>query len=147
MKPELLNDYPEKVLLGSNPIEGKIYLTKPEWQCDWYGYWSFGWIGDKNLHTHLDRLGSSNMYNNIKEFIPNVKLSDTNLWKFCELAESIYTLKKSAELFHRGGSHIVYNAKYRGVMQNKERCEYINYVTIPALIDELYKVLLDETNR
>ena len=93
MKPELLNDYPEKVLLGSNPIEGKIYLTKPEWQCDWY--WCFGWIGNKNLLTHLDRLGNSNMYDNIKEFIPNVKLSDTNLWKFCELAESIYTLKKS----------------------------------------------------
>ena len=60
MKPELLNDYPEKVLLGSNPIEGKIYLTKPEWQCDWY--WCFGWIGNKNLLTHLDRLGNSNIY-------------------------------------------------------------------------------------
>lgn len=145
MKPELLNEYPAKVLLGSNPIVGKIYLTKPEWQCDWH--WSFGWISSKNLHTPLNRLGSSNIYDNIKEFIPNVELSDTNLWKFCELAESIYTLKKSAELFHRGGSRIVYNAKYRGIMQNKERCEHINYVIIPALIDELYKVLLDETNR
>ena len=145
MKPKLLNDYPEKVLLGSNHIEGKIYLTKPEWQCDWH--WSFGWIGSKNLHTHLARLGSSNVYDNIKEFIPNVKLSDTNLRKFCELAESIYTLKKSAELFHRGSNHFVYNTKYKEIMQNKERCEYINYVIIPALIDELYKVLLNETNR
>lgn len=144
MKPELLNEYPAKVLLGSNP-EGKIYLTKPEWQCDWY--WCFGWISSKNLHTHLNRLGSSNIYDNIKEFIPNVELSDTNLWKFCELAESIYTLKKSAELFHRGSSHIVYNADYKKIMQNKEWCECINYVIIPALIDELYKVLLDETNR
>ena len=145
MKPELLNDYPEKVLLGSNPIEGKIYLTKPEWQCDWYC--CIDWISNKNLLTHLDRLGNSNMYDNIKEFIPNVKLSDTNLWKFCELAESIYTLKKSAELFHRGGSHIVHNTKYKEIMQNKEWCEYINYVIIPALIDELYKVLLNEANR
>lgn len=145
MKPELLNDYPEKVLLGSNPLEGKIYLTKPEWQCDWH--WSFGWISNKNLHTHLNRLGSSNIYDNIKEFIPNVKLSDTDLGKFCELAESIYTLKKSAELFHRGSSHIVYNANYKKIMQNKEWCECINYVIIPALIDELYKVLLNETNR
>lgn len=144
MKPELLNDYPAKVLLGSNPIEGEMYLTKPKWECDWY--WSFGWIGNNNLLINLDKLGSSNIYDNIKEFIPNVKLSDTNLWKFCELAESIYTLKKSAELFHRGGSHIVYNAKYKEIMQNKEWCEHINYVIIPALIDELYKVLLDETN-
>lgn len=144
MKPELLNDYPAKVLLGSNPIEGEMYLIKPKWECDWY--WSFGWIGNNSLLINLDKLGNSNIYDNIKEFIPNVKLSDTNLWKFCELAESIYTLKKSAELFHRGGSHIVYNAKYRGIMQNKEQCGHINYVTIPALIDELYKVLLDETN-
>lgn len=145
MKPALLNDYPAKALLGSNPIEGEIYLTKPKWQCDWY--WCFGWIGNNNLLINLDKLGNSNIYDNIKEFIPNVELSDTNLWKFCELAESIYTLKKSAELFHRGGSHIVYNAKYKEIMQNKEWCEHINYVIIPALIDELYKVLLDETNR
>lgn len=145
MKPELLNDYPMKVLLGSNPIEGKIYLIKPKWECDWY--WCFGWIGNNNLLINLDKLGNSNIYDNIKEFITDVKLSDTNLWKFCELAESIYTLKKSAELFHRGGSHIVYNAKYKEIMQNKEWCEHINYVIIPALIDELYKVLLDETNR
>lgn len=144
MKPKLLNDYPEKVLLGSNPIEGKIYLIKPKWECDWY--WCFGWIGNNNLLINLDKLGNSNIYDSIKEFIPNVELSDTNLWKFCELAESIYTLKKSAELFHRGGSHIVYNAKYKEIMQNKEWCEHINYVIIPALIDELYKVLLDETN-
>ncbi len=144
MKPELLNDYPTKVLIGSNPIEGKIYLIKPKWECDWY--WSFGWIGNNNLLINLDKLGNSNIYDNIKGFIPNAELSDTNLWKFCELAESIYTLKKSAELFHRGGSHIVYNAKYKEIMQNKEWCEHINYVIIPALIDELYKVLLDETN-
>lgn len=144
MKPKLLNDYPTKVLLGSNPIEGKIYLIKPKWECDWY--WCFGWIGNNNLLINLDKLGNSNIYDNIKGFIPNVELSDTNLWKFCELTESIYTLKKSAELFHRGGSHIVYNAKYKEIMQNKEWCEHINYVIIPALIDELYKVLLDETN-
>lgn len=145
MKPELLNDYPEKVLLGSNPIEGEIYLTKPEWQCDWH--WSFGCIGNENLHTHLDRLGISNIYDNIKEFIPNVKLSDTNLRKFCELAESIYTLKKSAELLHRAGIHFVYNTNYKEIMQNKEQYGYINYITIPTLIDELYKVLLNETDR
>ena len=91
-------------------------------------------------------MGSSNIYDNIKEFIPNVKLSDTNLWKFCELAESIYTLKKSAELFHRGGIHFVYNTNYKEIMQNKERYGYINYVIIPTLIDELYKVLLNETD-
>lgn len=144
MKPTLLNDYPTKVLLGSNHAEGKIYLIKPKWECDWY--WSFGWIGNNDLLINLDKLGNSNIYDNIKGFIPDAQLSGTNLWKFCELAESIYTLKKSAELFHRGGSHIIHIQKYKEIMQNKEQCRHLNYVIIPALIDELYKVLLDETN-
>lgn len=131
---KLLDDYP-KVLLGINQEDERIYLYPPQWQ-DWY--WSFGWIGNVNLHTQLQCVAKPSQINDyFKYFV----LEDEKLWIFLELVESIYLLKQMAELYQRGSSHIATNP-CKGLLQNPEQYEHINRFLIPKLIDETYKVLL-----
>lgn len=135
---QLLRTYPEKVSLGINRDGQEVFMKKPEWSCEWY--WSFGQIKSKDTHTQLRWLGDSCLYNNINDYFSQFNLSGKQLWTFCELVESIYTLKKTAELFHRGGSHITTNP-LREQLINKDWTNHINEVLIPNQIDELYKVL------
>lgn len=51
---KLLREYPDQVYLGTTLDNEKLYLSKPSWDCDWY--WGFGYVGNKNLHTHLNYL-------------------------------------------------------------------------------------------
>ncbi len=42
-----------KVLFGvDNESKENIYISKPTWDCD--SYWSFGYLGNRNCHYHLD---------------------------------------------------------------------------------------------
>lgn len=135
---QLLREYPNKVSLGFNRDGQQVFMTKPEWSCDWY--WSFGWLSSKDTHTQLKWLGDSCLYNNINDYFSPFALSDKARWTFCELVESIYTLKQSAELFYLGGSHISRNPLQHQLI-NKDWANHINEVLIPNQIDEVYKVL------
>lgn len=139
MKPTLLNHYPEKVQLGVNHQGEAVFLLRPSWDCGWY--WSFGYVNTEDTHTHLDRLGDSNMVDNLKDYLAQMTLDDKDLWIFCELAVTIYTLKSMAELLHLGGSHYTHNPCYDILIQ-PDWLHHINHVLIPTLIDELYKVIL-----
>ena len=55
---KLMAKYPLTIFLGKH--DGKsILLRRPSFECDWY--WGFGYIGNKNLHTHLDCLSERNI--------------------------------------------------------------------------------------
>lgn len=132
---KLLDDYP-KIFLGIDHDDEEIYLYPPEWACD--SYWQFGWIGNANLHTQLQWAAKpSQIANYFKSFI----LKDEKLWVFLELLESIYLLKRMAELYQIGGIHITTNP-CKELLQNLDQCDHINRFLIPKLIDEFYKVLL-----
>lgn len=117
-----------------------IYLTAPKWDCDWY--WSFGYLGNKNEHYHLINFENGrniNMYDAlITDYNLNEKLKD-NLWIFCELAQTVYTLKETAEVLTRGGSNYTTNP-LKDLIKNPNELERLNNVVLPALFKEIEKL-------
>lgn len=135
----LLRDYPEKIYLGLDKENQEVYMEAPKWSCDWF--WSFGYIHGKDYFTHLKHLGADNLYNNIREFFNEFVIEDNNeLWQFCELVQSIYTLKRMAEFLHRGGSYYASNPCQES-LKNPDFVNQINKELIPELVDKMYGVL------
>jgi len=98
----------EDFKLGASKEWGKgIKLSAPTFDCDWY--WGFGYLGNKNCHYHLDSYKQSNM--NLRDYLINefgdsLRITENrDLWVFCDLMVSAYTLNEAAEVYYRGGSH------------------------------------------
>lgn len=80
-----------------------VRLARPSWDCGWY--WGFGYIQNRNLHTHFDsfdRENNRNMRDSIKARFTEWTLNDKDTWTFCELMRSFYLLKETAEFYHTG---------------------------------------------
>jgi len=117
----------------------QVYLAAPSWDCGWY--WGFGYIQNKNMHTHFDGLGKNNMFDNIKDTFKEFIIQDDNdLWKFCELMCTFYTLKATAEVLNRGGSHYCANT-CKDIIQNTKEADRINNIVLPAIFDQIYLLL------
>lgn len=65
---------------------------------------------------------------------------DADLWTFCELVQTFYTLKETAEVLGRGGSNYTRNPCDKIIM-NKEETKRINERVLPAIFDELEDLL------
>lgn len=133
--------FTEKVLLGK--VDGlNTYLAEPSWDCDWY--WGFGYVQNRDMHTHCDSIQSmerTNMWDAMKSFFDEgtLTLSEKDLWTFCELVQTFYTLKKTAELYLRGGANYTTNP-LRDVLKNEAKYGRINKVLLPQVFDEIYKL-------
>lgn len=131
----------KKYLLGSHEGE-KIYLSAPTWACGWY--WGFGYLGNKNCHYHLNGLNNGknqNLYDAIKEhFGDSLTINSNDLWVFCELVLTAYTLKETAEVLGRGGSHMTTNPCAE-LIKNPEEVKRINEMLLPAIFDEIDNIL------
>lgn len=139
---KLLREYPDQVYLGTTLDNEKLYLSKPSWDCDWY--WGFGYVGNKNLHTHLNYLHPDKILWKLKEVFQEdsfIIKDDKDYWLFCEYVASIYHLRKTAQFFYLGGSHIASANPLKHLLQNSELYTQINSELIPRLIDEVYKIL------
>lgn len=136
----------------------KVYLSAPSWDCNWY--WGFGYLGNKNCHYHLSSYQSKfhtltlndgslktitecrniNMYDALlTDYDLPFKIKDS-LWKFCELATTVYFLKETAEILGRGGSHYTVN-ECKDVIINPEEVIRINEVVLPSLFNAIHKLL------
>jgi len=135
-----LSNYPAKLLIGINDDQ-KIYLTAPSWDCGWY--WGFGYLGNTNCHYHVDGLSKDkNLFDAFKEhFGSSLIVRDSQLWTLCELFNTFYALKSTAEVLGRGGSHMTTNP-CADVIINKEETERINSIVLPAIFEEIYKILI-----
>ena len=138
-----LNEYPKKLYIGKHDHEC-IYLTSPSWDCNWY--WGFGYLGNKNCHYHVNGLAEReniNLFDAFKKHFGESLIikNDNDLWKICELFDTFYTLRKTAELFGRGGSNYTENP-CKELLIDKILVTKINEVLIPNVIDEIYKILL-----
>lgn len=130
-----------------------IYLSPPSWDCGWY--WGFGYLGNKDCHYHVDGLkkhqeynkntGSfeyefTNIFDGIKKHFGKTLCAelqdDKTLWKFCELMQTFYTLKETAEVFGRGGSYYTENP-IKNKLIDKKKVKEINEIIMPALFDEI----------
>lgn len=143
----------EKVLLGK--VDNKsIYLSPPSWDCGWY--WGFGCLGNNNSYYHVDGLKKIetynmekkvweyrfvNLYDGFKEhFGDSLMIRKSMLWEFTELFETFYKLKDIAEVYNRGGSHYTTNP-CKDLIVNEDEVKRINEVILPAIFEEIYKII------
>lgn len=148
-----IRTYKKRTLLGYHDNE-PIFLSGPKWDCGWY--WGFGYLGNNNCHYHVDGLTKISTYNTDKkvfeyEFV-NLKdgfekhFGDTFIvrpsdqWTFAELFKSFYSLRETAEILGRGGAHLSSNP-CKDVIINTDETKRINEVVLPAIFDEIYKIL------
>jgi hypothetical protein len=151
----------ERVFFGVNKqTKESIYLTLPEWQCDWY--WALGWMGNRNCHYHLknyaekDRVfKEGDKYHLVREnrnmcmydaLLEDYELNPAikeRLWEFCDLILSAYALKKAAEVIGRGGYHYTETSAKNDIM-DKEMVDNINNVKLPAIFKALETILLTQ---
>lgn len=118
-------------------------LSAPSWDCGWY--WSLGYLGHHYCHFHLDGLikeHSTNLFDAIKkEFGDTLTITDdSDLWTFCELMMTAYTLKKAAEVLGCGGSHYKTNP-VAGIVKNEKEVKRINEKVLPIIFDQVNSLL------
>ena len=136
----------DKVLIGK--VDDKnIYLSAPSWDCDWY--WEFGYLGNNHCHYHVDGLiekHNANLFDALKkEFGDTLTIKDDEkLWLFCELMQTAYTLKETAELIGRGGSHYTTNP-FAELIKNTAEVERINTKVLPAIFDHIAHAVFGQT--
>ena len=63
-----------------------------------------------------------------------------DLWSFCELVKTAYTLKETAEVLGRGGSHYTTNV-CADIVKNEDEVKRINEIVLPAIFDAIGKIL------
>ena len=148
----------KKHLFGTRKSDGaNIYISAPSWDCDWY--WSFGYLGNNNEHYHLDSYQSKDHCLALKDgthmiltekrnkhmhdclledydLVPRIK---ENLWTFCELALTAYSLKNAAEVLGQGGSYTTTNPA-KDIILNKDTYTWINETALPAVFKEIEKL-------
>lgn len=145
-----------RFLLGIDKDGEKVWLTPASWDCEWY--WGFGYIHQKDSHTHVDSslMGKQEVYNHEKqcwqlssEYVSNIfdsprfaatTFTENEGWTLSELFKTFYTLKKTAEMYHTGGAHITTNPLSK-ILKNKKQEDHINKVLLPAVFEEIYKIL------
>jgi len=132
---------PDKVLFGVNSEGESIYMDKPTFDCDWY--WSFGYLGNRHCHYHLESYDNGrniNMYDALKQDYTLTSHVEMNLWQVCELALSIYTLKKTADLYHIGGSLMTCN-RCKGHIQDIKQYNKIVNETLPQVLQSFWDLV------
>lgn len=119
----------------------QIFIQQPSWDCGWY--WSFGYLGNYREHYHLHGYANGrniNMYDALlADYQLNPKIAN-NLWKFCELALTAYSLKTAAEVLGRGGSHMTTNP-VADIIKNPAEVDRINKQVLPAIFDAIAEII------
>ncbi len=137
-----------KILIGKHDNEN-IYLSVPTWECGWY--WSFGYLVNENCHYHLNRIqqqehptGNINLFDAIKKHFGDTLCrplqNEKNLWTFCDLVQTAYTLKETAEVLGRGGSHYTINP-LKELIENQAEVKRINEIVLPEIFDAIYNII------
>jgi len=86
---------------NNNYVSGEtIYLEKHSWNCKWY--WGFGYVGNRDLHTHFNSvfLGKETDVNKI---FSKTKITQAEWWLLRDLFTQAYALKNCAEVYRYGG--------------------------------------------
>lgn len=119
----------------------RIFLTKPSWDCGLY--WGFGFLGNKNCHYHLSGYDKGRNIYMHDALLNDYKLNNSiqnNLWEFCELVKTAYTLKDTAEVLGRGGSHYTTNPCSE-IIKNPAEVERINNIVLPSIFNKIAEII------
>ena len=101
----------------------KLYFEKHSWDCDWY--WGFGYIVNKNLHTHAEIFIKDLLWSEVDEVFEETKLTNKDFWVFKDLLKQAYSLKRAAEVYRHGG-HCTSMEGITDIIKSEEKEEMIN---------------------
>ena len=128
----------KRMFLGRRKSDNAaIYLTKPSWDCNWY--WGFGYLGNSREHYHLSSYANGRNINMRDALLEDYDLNpriEKQLWVFCELVETAYALKKTAEVLGRGGSHYTTNP-LSDIIKNPDEVKRINEIVLPSIFNAI----------
>jgi hypothetical protein len=143
----------DKWLLGKDVNGMSVYIEDFSWDCCWY--WGGGYIevyenGRHIEHSHFEQFNQtidgkdSNLFDGFKSRIVESKLTDTQIWKLCDIMYQFYAFRKSAECFHRGASTygIESNKKIKSLPMEKKLNSTIEKKLIP-----MFWQLMNEVER
>ena len=99
------------------------------------------------LHSHWDGLlgkqEGGKYLHHINEALQDSVLTDAESWELSDMMKSAYTLKQTAEVLGRGGSHLSGSGN-RECIKSEDMTKTINETMLPALFQEIYKILEPE---
>jgi hypothetical protein len=141
-------------LLGKNKYGELVWLESPSWDCGWY--WGFGYVEtytnnkrpdlarDISSHSHFDGLvwhkdANNNYVYHINDELNETPLTDYEAWELSDLMKRFYTLRESAEVFHRGNANYTSNTKHDS--KNEDLAKYINEVELPKIFARVIEIL------
>ena len=145
--------------LGTAADGTNYFYQKATFDCDWY--WGIGYVEsftnnnypwrsrDIEQHTHFDYLmdqqthsggACMNWFDGFKNVFHETLLTDSEIWKVCEIMKSLYTARKYSDMLFCGGSHYTTNPVSETI-KNDAEYERINKVVIPSLSEKLYSIL------
>jgi len=141
-------------LIGRDQYGDPVWLEAASWDCSWY--WGFGYMEvytnklnpsaarDINSHSHwsgfVGKQDNGEYHRHINQTLTESVLTESESWKLSDLMASFYTLKEAAAIVDRGGSHLS-TPDNQAAITDKEMAERINKVLLPALFEEVYKIL------
>ncbi len=146
-------------LLGTGSDGDYYWLQEASFDCGWY--WSIGYIetftnnkapwrsADIASHSHFKYMmerqkndfgGPMNWYDAFRAVFHETPLTDSEVWTVIEIMRSLYTARDYSDMLYHGGSYYTRNPVAETI---KNAAEYgrINKVVIPALLENLYKIL------
>lgn len=119
-----------------------IWLTKHSWDCGWY--WSFGYIGNRNLHTHFNYQFMKDWEFDITKVLTDTKLNQQDWDNIMDLFKQAYALKNAAKIYQYGG-HISTNEVTK-VVRSEEIARQLNN-DLEKILDRLWEYLLNVTSK
>jgi hypothetical protein len=142
-------------LLGKGPDGARYWLEEASWDCDWY--WGLGYVNtfrgqpslckDIKSHQHFKGLWLSSPEGKFRHCLSDWEgfqstLTPREEWQLAELMATAYTLKETAEVFGRGGSHYCKpDPEIAALVKQPELVRQINEVMIPAIMAKVYALL------
>jgi hypothetical protein len=151
MKKQKSHAFGNDVYLLGKGFNGVYYwLLAPQWHCNWY--WGFGYIETytNNKYPYLSRDLQScshandflskyfTEWNGNKPILACKTFTEAEGWELCELFESFYLLKNTAEFYGRGKSHV---APTCIDLKNKRLARKINEIELPLIMNRIIEIL------
>lgn len=147
-------------LLGQDEFGTNYFLESAEFSCGWY--WGGGYVEsytnnnnparakDIKSHQHFDGLFYSNPrecgFDAFKKMFVITPFTDSEIWKICELMKSFYTARNYSNMLYCGGAHYTTNPAAE-IIKSESEYKRINNEVIPAIMNELYKILGGEEEK
>lgn len=136
-------------LLGIDGNGTKYWLEEATFDCGWY--WGLGYVEtytnnrnpklsrDINSHEHFDTKFLKH-YQDFDNFFEKTVLNEKETWQLLELMKSAYIMREYSDTLHRGGAHLTQNP-CKDIIQNLDEYTRINTKVIPAIMNQVYKLL------